>query len=65
MKYDEYHIVRRRDPHDLLEGVNLLIGAGWQPVGGLTVSNEPEGIWYMQAIVKKRGNLLTRIKRAL
>ena len=51
----DYYTVNVLDPHNTLqEEVNTLIKAGWQPIGGMSMTHNPKtGTTYFgQALVK-------------
>lgn len=55
MKIIDYKVVERRSPHDLELYVKAALLQGWQPIGGVCVSNsglEKQLPFFTQALVK-------------
>ena len=58
MARDRYMILREEYRKDLSEAVNHWIGAGYQPIGGVTIEpeyNNDGRIFYLQALFDPEG----------
>ena len=51
MKITAYKIIKESTERSLETAVNMLISAGWQPLGGVAVTSD-EVEEYVQAVVK-------------